>query len=391
MKRNTGAGFTLVELIVVIAILGILAGIAIPVYSNYIKKANKAADEQLLAAVNTAAAAAVMDTMQTDMAKMSDNALSCSFVKDVPGITVSCGSNADVADVFTNKYFKGNENAAFKYFDSIVFRDGVFQGSDQDGSTASYTFHGVDITVSQESLEALQSSVFGTMTATELTGSVSQVTDIAAGLLATGHGSSYLANEGFQSFVSDTLGITDGVSSLTPEQQANALVLYAANQSAGRNGQSFVQAFSDGTAAQHILSNDPQYMAEAAAGYALLMGFAYSDAGENYMVGDKTVKEYFLDQSRSLQHASDIMTMFQTIDTATLADGATPIVEGQTGLMGFMTTSGAATLDGYLGALDMLNSGVATGNTDAINSVLAEGFASSDVIDLLNQVLSQNP
>ena len=50
MRKN--GGFTLVELIVVIAILAILAGIAVPAYSGYIKKADKAADLQLLAAVN---------------------------------------------------------------------------------------------------------------------------------------------------------------------------------------------------------------------------------------------------------------------------------------------------------------------------------------------------
>ena len=46
-------GFTLVELIVVIAILGILAGIAVPAYSGYLKKANYAADEQVVAYANT--------------------------------------------------------------------------------------------------------------------------------------------------------------------------------------------------------------------------------------------------------------------------------------------------------------------------------------------------
>ncbi len=54
------AGFTLVELIVVIAILGILAGIAVPAYSGYIKKAESAADTQVLAAVHTAASSTMV-------------------------------------------------------------------------------------------------------------------------------------------------------------------------------------------------------------------------------------------------------------------------------------------------------------------------------------------
>ncbi len=47
-------GFTLVELVVVIAILGILAGVAVPAYTGYIAKANQAADITVCDAIKTA-------------------------------------------------------------------------------------------------------------------------------------------------------------------------------------------------------------------------------------------------------------------------------------------------------------------------------------------------
>ena len=54
LNRHHAEGFTLVELIVVIAILAILGGVAIPAYSGYVKKANMQADMSLISDVEQA-------------------------------------------------------------------------------------------------------------------------------------------------------------------------------------------------------------------------------------------------------------------------------------------------------------------------------------------------
>lgn len=53
MKLNKKKGFTIVELVIVIAIIAILAAVLIPTFASLIRKANESADIQACRQMNT--------------------------------------------------------------------------------------------------------------------------------------------------------------------------------------------------------------------------------------------------------------------------------------------------------------------------------------------------
>ena len=57
MKKSNRKGFTIVELVIVIAVIAILAAVLIPTFSNLIKKANESSDIQAVRQMNTILAA----------------------------------------------------------------------------------------------------------------------------------------------------------------------------------------------------------------------------------------------------------------------------------------------------------------------------------------------
>lgn len=68
LTRKANDGFTLVELIVVIAILAILSGIAVPAYSGYVTKANMQADISLVSELKDAAILGVLSKYNHEFA-----------------------------------------------------------------------------------------------------------------------------------------------------------------------------------------------------------------------------------------------------------------------------------------------------------------------------------
>ena len=119
LDRHHAEGFTLVELIVVIAILAILGGVAVPAYSGYINKANEAADQQLLAALNTAYAAACIENGEYDMKNLSF------------GPSAKINNGVVTMNKYDDSFQRYFGTGAFKYYDTLGFvsAEGVFKGN----------------------------------------------------------------------------------------------------------------------------------------------------------------------------------------------------------------------------------------------------------------------
>jgi type IV pilus assembly protein PilA len=128
MRKNVQKGFTLIELMIVVAIIGILAAIAIPAYTDYTVRAKVTEGIGLADAAKTAVAEAYQSNDMTGVSALSA-AWSTSSTKYVQSIAVSTGGVISVIYSNATPQISGKSLTLSPFINGTALTTGLAAGN----------------------------------------------------------------------------------------------------------------------------------------------------------------------------------------------------------------------------------------------------------------------
>lgn len=334
-KLKEAAGFTLVELIVVIAILGILASVGGVAYAGYVERANKAVDEQLVADVKYAAI----------LGGMQDPGISGKIDLTHSGITVT-GDDADMTATIqkwlTDAFGDGWSSRSTKVLDAVVYVPVM------------------TVELSEEQQQMVQDYINSNFYGNEeqLAQSVGDLTGMFSNWLAGGNDlASYIPD--YEEF-KRTYGLTDDSS---PDEVANAVVLYVASKASGMNAEDIFNRAQSGDMTG--IMNDYGMLPTAALMYGVMTGYANSEyASEDFKSKYATKPEGI----------SDVMDLLNEMNR-------------DPGVSDYMNSASdknaISDMKGYLGAMELVND-----NSGKFDISDPDAFNNNTTLALLQAILA---
>ena len=355
--KRSKMGFTLVELIVVIVVLAILAGVALPLDSGYVRKANEASDLQLLSAVNTAFSAACL-SHGLDPRQVNASAR----INEEDHRLVLSLSSVDLYNAFY-AIFGVNADTPFRFYQSLAYdkANGVFVNGDKTITVAS---DGGTVSATMSQLADFQNSTFGELEFTQL---IDDLNKVANALVKPIGDTAPSVSPELEPFL-ESLGFSEAELSDPGNQSAvqNAMILYIASTTdQSMEIDSVIEQMTAEADIPHI-SNTGNPTADLAADLV----FAYSLA-ESYvnsgLASEKQKNDFRQFNEQSINHITtasvrDLFRSFLTEDNGT-----------ENSFEQYLDSTGKSDIKGYLSALKVMKDNSSILSSDNLDALLGEG------------------